>query len=188
MITGIYLSWPLPYLSPKKLWPCLCFHPPPPPPQLISDKSLMGCTFAWENSYRREFHTAMTFWFRIAFTWWLSHFISRYLKVHFMLIKYMCDSKSQTLRMCYPFQSTSRPISHRNLWSFRVYLIPLRDFAPQRNSCLGNNSEQGILCETQKTVNTWKISGMLIVWWPIMLRKCEQTSKPQTNYRLLFAV
>ena len=27
-----------------------------------------------------------------------------------MLIKYMCDSKSQTLRMRYPFQSTGRPI------------------------------------------------------------------------------
>ena len=35
------------------------------------------------------------------------------------------------------------------------------------------------------TVNTWKISGMLIVWWPItiMFRTREQTSKPQTNYR-----
>ena len=30
-----------------------------------------------------------------------------------MLIKFMCDSKSQTLRMGYPFQSTGRPISHR---------------------------------------------------------------------------
>ena len=70
--------------------------------------------FIWENSHRREFHTGMTFWFRIAFTWWLSHFISRYLKVHFMLIKYTCDSKSQTLRMRYPFQSTGRPILRRN--------------------------------------------------------------------------
>ena len=25
---------------------------------------------------------------------------------------------------------TGRPISHRNGWSFRVYMIPLRDFAP----------------------------------------------------------
>ena len=40
-------------------------------------------------------------------------------------------------------------------------------------------------CQTQKTVNTWKISGMLIVYWPITIkfRTCEQTSKPQTNYR-----
>ena len=44
----------------------------------------------------------------------LCRFISRLfeVKVHFMLIKYMCDSKSQTLRMRYPFQSTGRPISH----------------------------------------------------------------------------
>ena len=26
---------------------------------------------------------------------------------------------------------TGRPISHRNGWSFRVYMIPLRDFAPE---------------------------------------------------------
>ena len=38
------------------------------------------------------------------------------------------DSKSRTLRMRYPFQSTGRPISHRNGWSFCVYMIPLRDF------------------------------------------------------------
>ena len=51
------------------------------------------------------------FWFRNAFTWWLGHFISHYLKVHFMLIKYTFDSKSQALHMCYLFQSTNRPIS-----------------------------------------------------------------------------
>ena len=50
------------------------------------------------------------------------------LHVYFMLIKCTYDSKSQTLRMRYLFQSTSRPISHRNGWSFRVYMIPLRDF------------------------------------------------------------
>ena len=26
---------------------------------------------------------------------------------------------------------TSRPISHRNVWSFRVYMMPLRDFVPE---------------------------------------------------------
>ena len=31
------------------------------------------------------------------------HKLSRYLKVHFMLLKYTCDSKSQTLRMNYSF-------------------------------------------------------------------------------------
>ena len=62
--------------------------------------------FTWENSHWREFHTGMTFWFRIAFTWWVGRFISCYLTVHFMLIKYTFASKSQTLRMRYPFQST----------------------------------------------------------------------------------
>ena len=33
--------------------------------------------FTWENSHRREFHTDMTFWFRIAFTWRLGYFTSR---------------------------------------------------------------------------------------------------------------
>ena len=91
----------------------------------------------WENSHRPKFHTGMTFWFRIAFTWWVGHFISCYLTVHFMLIKYTLGSKSQTIRMRYPFQSTGRPISHRNGWSFRVYMIPLRDFVLEWNSRSG---------------------------------------------------
>ena len=103
--------------------------------------------FTWENSHRREFHIGMTFWFRIAFT--RSGVISYlgYLKVHFMLIKYTCDSKSQTLRLCYLFQATGRPNSHRSGWSFRVYMIPLRDFVPEWNSrpgtTTGVNSRRG---------------------------------------------
>ena len=110
--------------------------------------------FTWENSHRREFHTGMTFWFRIAFTRWLGHFLSCYFKVHFMLIKYTCGSKSQTLRMRYPFQSTDRQISHRNGRSFRIYMIPLRDFVPEWNSrpgtrtgvnsCWGDSRRQNI--------------------------------------------
>ena len=68
---------------------------------------------------------------------------------YFMLIKYTCDSKSQTLCIRYPFQSTCRPISHRNGWSFRVYMIPLRDFVPEWNSrpgtTTGVNSRRGWL-------------------------------------------
>ena len=45
--------------------------------------------------------------------------------------KYKFDSKSQTLRMRYLFQSTGRPISHRNGWSFCVYMIPMGDFVPE---------------------------------------------------------
>ena len=57
-----------------------------------------------------------------------------------MLIKYTCDSKSQTLRMRYPFQSTGRPISYRNGWSFRVYMISLRDFVTELNSRSGTTT------------------------------------------------
>ena len=65
----------------------------------------------------------------------MGHFISRLFQVmYFMLIKYMCNSKSQTLRKSYPFQSTSRPISHWNRWSFCVYMIPLWNFVPECNS------------------------------------------------------
>ena len=103
--------------------------------------------FTWENSHQRKVHTDMTFLFRISFTWWLGHFTSRYLKIHFMLIKCMCDSKSRTLHMHYTFQSTGRPISHRNGRSFRVYMIPLWDFVPEWNSCPGTrtrvNSRRG---------------------------------------------
>ena len=64
-----------------------------------------------------------------------------------MLIKYTCDSKLQTLSMRYPFQSTGRPISLRNGWSFRVYMILLRDFVPEWNcrpgTTTGVNSRRG---------------------------------------------
>ena len=83
----------------------------------------------------------MTFLFHIAFTWWLGHFISCYLKVNFMLIKYTCGSKSQTFCMRYLFQSTSRPISHRNRWSFCVYMIPLQHFVLEWNSRPGTRTE-----------------------------------------------
>ena len=45
--------------------------------------------------------------------------------------KIYVGSKSQTLGMRYPFQSTGRPTSYRNGWSFRVYMITLRDFVPE---------------------------------------------------------
>ena len=113
--------------------------------------------FTWEDSHRREFHTEMTFWFCVVFTWWLIHFISSYLTVHFMLIKYTFDSKSQTLRMRYQFQSSGRPISHRNGWSFRVNMKPLRDFVPEWNSRPGArtvvNSRWGDSCRHN------------ILWW-----------------------
>ena len=57
-----------------------------------------------------------------------------------MLIKYTFGSKSQTLRMRYPFQFTSRPISHHNRWLFCVYIIPLQDFVPEWNSHPGTRT------------------------------------------------
>ena len=53
----------------------------------------------------------------------MGHFINlSYLKIHFMLIKYMCDSKLQSFRMRYPFQSTCRLISHQHAWVVVLYL------------------------------------------------------------------
>ena len=42
-----------------------------------------------------------------------------------------------------------------------------------------------LCCQTRKTVDPWKISGMLVVYWPIKIKFMifKQTSKPQTNYR-----
>ena len=49
------------------------------------------------------------------------------------------------------------PISHRNRWSFCVYMIPLRDFVPEWNSCpgtrIGVNSHWG----------DWRRHDIL--WW-----------------------
>ena len=64
-----------------------------------------------------------------------------------MLIKYTRDLKSQTWCMHYLFQSTIRPTSHQNGWSFRIYMIPLQDFVPDWNSRPGTrtgvNSHRG---------------------------------------------
>ena len=51
----------------------------------------------------------------------MGHFINlSYLKIHLVLVKYMCDSKLQSFRMHYPFQSTCRLISHQNGWLFCI--------------------------------------------------------------------
>ena len=73
------------------------------------------------TSQRLEFHTGMTSWFRIALTWWLGHFILRLYEgaLHIDILGMRC-----------PFQSTGRSTSHSKEWSFCVYAIPLRNFAP----------------------------------------------------------
>ena len=42
-------------------------------------------------------------------------------------------------------------------------------------------------CQSQKTVNTWKISGMSIVYWPITISS-GRTSKPQDHKLITVAV
>ena len=96
--------------------------------------------------------------YRIAFTLRLGHFISHYLKVHFMLIKYTCDSKSQTLRMRYLSQSTGRLISHRNGWKFCIYMIPLQNSHPGATTEV--NLHWGDLCRHD------------ILWW-YNVNKCR---------------
>ena len=85
--------------------------------------------FIWENSHRREFHTGMTFWFRIAFTWWLSHFISRYLKVHFMLIKIHAWFKIANITHELPV-----PVYRQTKFTPKSVVVSLRDFVPEWNS------------------------------------------------------
>ena len=59
--------------------------------------------------------------------------------------------------MRYLFQSTCRPISHRNGWTFRVYMILFQDFVPEWNSRprirTRENSRQGESCQHN------------ILWW-----------------------
>ena len=141
----------------------------------------------------------MTFWFRIAFTWWLGHFISCYLKVHFNLIKYTCGSKSQTLCMRYLFQSTGRPISYRNGWSFRVYMTPLRDFVPEWNShpgrrtgvnsCRGDSRRHNILWwyHVNKYIKPWEGTGVNSLWGAT-LPVVRYSTANITNLRWSFSI
>ena len=39
--------------------------------------------------------------------------------------------KITNITHAFTFQSTGRPISHWNMWSFHVYMIQLRDFVPE---------------------------------------------------------
>ena len=117
------------------------------PSNLETVRGCRGCLHEKTRTGASFIPLGMTFWFCIAFIWWLGHFISRYLKVHFILVKYTCDSKSQTLPTYYPFQSTGRPISHWNAWSFHVYMILLWDFEPEwisrPSTTTGVNSRRG---------------------------------------------
>ena len=66
--------------------------------------------------------------------------------------------------MSYPFQLPDRPISHRNVWSFRVYMIPLWDFVPEWNSRPGTAT--GV--NTRRGDSRWHD----ILWW-YHVNKCR---------------
>ena len=51
-------------------------------------------------------------------------------KITRILIEYLKILKA-CWGMRYLFRSNGRPISHRNGWLFRVYMILLRDFVPE---------------------------------------------------------
>ena len=116
-----------------------------------------------------EFHTRMTFWFCIMFIWWWVISYLGYLNVHYMLIKYVWI-KSETLCMCHPFQSTCRPIWHRNRWSFHVYMMPLWNFLPHSGTTTWMNSLQG---DSQR-------HGIL--WW-YYVHKCRAMKGNQSELR-----
>ena len=95
--------------------------------------------FTWENLHRHKFHTSMAFWCCV-----ISYL--GYLKVHFMLITYTCDSKSQTLRMRYPFQSTGRPISHGNGWWTKGKHKPSGDACLKSRTRIRRPAQAGLAC------------------------------------------
>ena len=82
--------------------------------------------FTWEKSHRREFHTGMTFWFRITFTCWLGHFegtLHVYNRKH-----HACATRSSLpADRFHPGKG----------WTFRVYMISSQNLVPEWNSRLG---------------------------------------------------
>ena len=108
--------------------------------------SLGKGVFTRENSHGREFHTGMTFWFRIAFTLWLGHFISRYLKVHF---KYTSNTRVIQNRKRYACASRSSLPSdwfHTETcghFAFTWYRCEIWYRNSRHGSCTGANSRRG---------------------------------------------
>ena len=80
---------------------------------------------------------------------WLGQFISRYLKGTFHVDKIHVRFKITNITHARPVP-VYRPISHRNVRSFGVYMIPLLDFVPEWHSrpgtTTGVNSRRGGSC------------------------------------------
>ena len=99
-----------------------CFH----------GKTRTGASFI--PGWLRDFVSFRTF------TWWLGFFIIP--RPTFWSWRRLDEAilDWQKLRMRYPFRSTCKPISQRNEWSFRVYMIPLRNLVPEWNSRPGERT------------------------------------------------
>ena len=82
--------------------------------------------------------------------------------------------KLVTQGLCHVICSLSKKLN----WSSDQLNIKKRKILKLKIGCW-------IYCQTQKTLKTWEISGILIVYWPITIkfRIRKQTSQPQTNYR-----
>ena len=115
----------------------------------LHEKTRMGASFVpwWLFDFVTRLHDGGSFhisviW-RYTSRWWNTHAIQngrRYTYMH------------------YPFQSTGRPISHRNGWSFRIYMIPLRDFVLEWNSRSTQYNNRGELTPGWSHPND-------ILWW-----------------------
>ena len=66
--------------------------------------------------------------------------ISYHIYVFFLLLSHDQHDNAILIGMRYPFQFTSRLISHRNEWLFRIYIIPSQNFVPEGNSRSGTTT------------------------------------------------
>ena len=66
-----------------------------------------------------------------------------------------------------------------------IDLISSLTCANYKTKKTGKRALEGNYCQKQKTVNTWKISGMLIVYWPNYHNKVQDTQENLKTTNLL---
>ena len=89
--------------------------------------------FTWENSHRRKFsyrHDLLV-WYRVHMI--MGHFMSGLFEGILHVDKIHVRFKVANITHALPVPG-GRPNSHRSGWSFRVHMMPLRDFVPEWNS------------------------------------------------------
>ena len=96
-------------------------------------------------------------------------------RIFFVVIVHLCACQSWGAR-------TGKVQARLKRWKANFRIVLTEIFSSQTSSLAGHDWR--FYCQTQKTVNTWKISWTLIVYRPtaIKFRIRKQTSKPQTNY------